>query len=353
MLILIKQLKLAKTTFMKKKIRMILFSPFHFINLLLGIRQFEKTGTNTVSHYQSLIRSFCFTLGKSSTWLAKRNTKQNPPNFANDNSGILKNIDYQLVNSQLDEKGFYIFDTLLDENTLSQLSKFAKEHFATTRMLSGGKSNVVEVIYDPTNKKSVRYDYKENDLINNETVQSLIGDSSIISIAQNYLRTVPIADVVGMWWNTDFQKEPDSEAAQFFHFDMDRIKWLKFFFYITDVDENSGPHSFVEGSHKDGGIPFSMSSKGYSRLSDKEVLDHYGQEKVKVFAAPKGTIIAEDTRGLHKGTNVIEGNRLIFQIQFSNSLFGAQYPKSKIDITNNSRLQLLDRNYPRILMNYK
>jgi hypothetical protein len=156
-----------------------------------------------------------------------------------------------------------------------------------------------------------------------------------------------------MWWNTDFQKEPDSEAAQFFHFDMDRIKWLKFFFYVTDVDDNCGPHSFVEGSHKDGGIPFSMTSKGYSRLSDEEVINHYGKEKIKVFAAPKGTIIAEDTRGLHKGTNVIEGHRLIFQIQFSNSLFGGQYPKSKIDISDNSHIQQVDNQYPRILMNYK
>ena len=48
-------------------------------------------------------------------------------------------------------------------------------------------------------------------------------------------------------------KKADSEAAQMFHFDLDRIKWLKFFIYLTDVKINSGPHVYVSGTHK----PFS------------------------------------------------------------------------------------------------
>ena len=32
--------------------------------------------------------------------------------------------------------------------------------------------------------------------------------------------------------------------------------------------------------------------------------------------------MAVDTRGLHKGLELIDGERLIFQIEFTNSLFG-------------------------------
>ena len=33
-------------------------------------------------------------------------------------------------------------------------------------------------------------------------------------------------------------------------------------------------------------------------------------------------MIVEDTRGLHKGKHVEKGDRLIFQLQFTSSLFG-------------------------------
>jgi ectoine hydroxylase-related dioxygenase (phytanoyl-CoA dioxygenase family) len=265
----------------------------------------------------------------------------------------LYNVTFETVNQQLNEKGYYIFEERLNDATIEKLLDFAKSHKSSTRVMTDGKKSAVDLFYDPLDKKAVRYDYKENDLINNDIVQTLMCDPSIIHVAQNYLETTPIVDVVGMWWNTDFQKEPDSEAAQYFHFDMDRIKWLKFFFYLTDVDEEKGPHSFVEGSHRDGGIPFSMTSKGYARLSDEEVSKYYGKDKIKVFTAPKGTIIAEDTRGLHKGTNVINGDRLLFQIQFSNSLFGTQYQKSTIQFEGNDALKAFDQENPRILMNYK
>jgi len=332
---------------------MALFSPFHFVNLLLGYKKFKRTDHNTPSHYQSLINSYCFSLGASNTMLSKQISKQFPPSYDYSGKGLLSNVNFENVNEQLNEKGYYIFEEKLSDDIIEKLSHFAKIKKSTTRLKTEGKGNIVELIYDPNDKKAVRYDYKEEELINDKAIQNLMSDPSILNVAQNYLNTTPIVDVTAMWWNTDYQKEPDSEAAQYFHFDMDRIKWLKFFFYITNVDEDKGPHSFVEGSHKDGGIPYAMTSKGYTRLSDEEVINYYGKERVKVFSAPKGTIIAEDTRGLHKGTNVVNGDRLIFQIQFSNSLFGAQYQKSKIDLTKNEALKSLDNKHPRVLMNYK
>ena len=138
-------------------------------------------------------------------------------------------------------------------------------------------------------------------------------------------------DVLGMWWHTPFSDRPDSEAAQYFHFDMDRPKWLKFFIYLTDVETTSGPHTFIAGSHKTESIPSSLLSKGYARLTDEEVKNAFDEKDIIEFAAPRGTIIAEDTRGLHKGKHVQKGDRLILQLQFSNSLFGGYYPKAKMD----------------------
>jgi hypothetical protein len=130
-----------------------------------------------------------------------------------------------------------------------------------------------------------------------------------------------------MWWHVHFHDRPDSEAAQMYHFDLDRLKWLKIFIYLTDVGPNDGPHSFIEGTHVTKGIPSKFLQKGYVRLSDEEVESEFDKGREKIFVAPRGTIIIEDTRGLHKGS-VASGNpRLMLQLQLSASLFGAIYPK--------------------------
>jgi hypothetical protein len=158
--------------------------------------------------------------------------------------------------------------------------------------------------------------------------------------------------VVAMWWSAAMASGPDKQAAQFWHFDMDRIKWLKFFIYLTDVDSDSGPHSFVEGSHRRGGIPDGLLQKGYSRLTDMEVETQYQKNRFIEFAAPRGTILAEDTRGLHKGKHVFKGDRLMLQIQYSNSLFGGEYPPASFGESVDPALQDMMSRFPRVYSHY-
>jgi ectoine hydroxylase-related dioxygenase (phytanoyl-CoA dioxygenase family) len=172
-------------------------------------------------------------------------------------------------------------------------------------------------------------------------------------VAQEYLGSKPVLDVLGMWWHTNFSDKPDSEAAQFFHFDMDRPKWLKFFIYLTDVEATNGPHIFVAGSHRSEGIPSSMLKKGYARLTDEEVEKYYDKKNIIEFTAPKGTIIAEDTRGLHKGKHVEKGARLMLQIQFSNTLFGTTYTKVNFGSNLCTELKLKKKQYPDMYAAYK
>ena len=179
-----------------------------------------------------------------------------------------------------------------------------------------------------------------------------MADPAIVAVAQAYLGVQPVADVVSMWWHTAFSDQPDSEAAQFYHFDMDRIRWIKFFIYLTDVSSDNGPHYFVVGSHRTDGIPKNLLSKGYVRLLDEEIESHYPAKDIIEFVAPRGTILAEDTRGLHKGQHVRQGHRLMLQIQFSNSLFGPAYPKVAFDQVRDSRLNEMMERYPRIYSNY-
>jgi hypothetical protein len=84
-----------------------------------------------------------------------------------------------------------------------------------------------------------------------------------------------------------------------------------------------------------------MLRRGYVRLSDEEVLTHYGADRQIEFTAPRGTLIVEDTRGLHKGKAVRDRARLILQLQFSNSLFGASYQRASLTQVSDQALARL------------
>jgi hypothetical protein len=212
-------------------------------------------------------------------------------------------------------------------------------------MMDQGKGIVEEKFFDRNSPTSVRFDYAGSDLISNKILQQIVFDESILRFAQKYLGVAPILDLVAMWWHTTYAKSPDKEAAQWFHFDMDHLKWIKFFFYITDVDENTGPHTFVARSHKSFGIPFKLRKKGYVRLTDDEVASAYSQESFKEFVGKRGTLIVEDTRGLHKGKHCISGDRLLFQLEFTASTFGAPIEKLKMSGATSETRELLKR-YP-------
>src|SRR5690606_18205340 len=103
---------------------------------------------------------------------------------------------------------------------------------------------------DRARPRAVRYELRADDLVASSDVQRLLADWSLLAVAQDYLRATPIIDIVAMWWHTALHDHPDARAAQFFHFDMDRPRWLKFFIYLTDVAPENGPHCFIRGSHR-------------------------------------------------------------------------------------------------------
>lgn len=299
-----------------------------------GFIEFKKTGNTPPEAYSQMINLFCETKGYSNDIIHQiiKTPKRKFPS----SSGILGNYakdDIGKITSILREKGYYIFEQGISDEIGNYLFELGCNTDLAERPLDsdGYKDKTVHSKFNPTLvPKTIRYDFDEQMLINDPIVQKILTDFSILSVAQSYLGCLPKADVTGMWWHTDFSKEPNAEAATMWHFDMDRVKWLKFFFYLTDVTPETGPHCFIEGSHRTKGIPKHLLKHGYARLTDKDVDEYYPKEKYIEYNAKKFTVIAEDTRGLHKGKALIKGSRLIFQTQFSDHLFGGTYSSKKI-----------------------
>jgi hypothetical protein len=327
------------------------------IRLTRGALTYRSTGRTPTAAHLSLVRLFCNSSGLSSDLIASAISSLQKPAPITNASGILGNFStgkLSEITSQIERDGYYIFEQKLSDELCDRLLEFALTSPATVRPEAGagGGGGTIMARYDRDKPLAVRYDFSPESLLANPDIQRILADDSIIAVAQSYLRATPIADVLGMWWHTALRKQPDKDAAQFFHFDMDRIKWLKFFFYLTDCGPENGPHHFVSGTHRRRGIPSQILQKFYARLTDDEVKAHYDRSRFIEFTGKRGTIFAEDTRGLHKGRHVELGDRLVFQIQFSNSLFGATYAPARMPENVVPELRALMRARPQIFANY-
>jgi hypothetical protein len=339
----------------KQKVRIIL-ELFRFVN---GWQIYLRTGTTPPYSYQAMIYLFCATRGRFNEFVSKSIAIDTARNLPSEINGVLGYFNQNTMSaklSELREKGYLVFPSALSPSQCDRLMRFAMTTKANVRRMDDELvSRAIEpVLYDPTKPLAVRYDYRTQDLLDCQDVQELLADDTLLTFARHYLGTTPKADILSMWWHTNFHAQPDRESAQFYHFDMDRLKWLKIFIYLTDVGPADGPHAFISGSHKVDGIPTHFLNRGYARLSDEEVEFHYGKSKEVSFVAPRGTIILEDTRGLHKGTAVQRDgkSRLLLQLQFSNCLFGAETPNSKISKIANSKLKKLLDAEPEIYQQY-
>jgi phytanoyl-CoA dioxygenase PhyH len=297
------------------------------LRILAGSFVFMFRGVTPAYAYQGMIRLFCLTGGYSNDILAKLFARR-PYQLAKA-SGVLGDMHERTlthVTETLRDRGYYVFEKRLPSDLVARLVEFASTHKCTIRPSDADSKQGIGprvTVYDRANPQGLIYDFDPQDLVNNPHIQALIADPSIFAVAQAYIGGLPVLDEVNMWWSVAGNKQPDSAAAQLYHFDMDRIRWLKFFINLTDVTEENGPHCFIAGSQQTHGIPRRLLAEGYTRLSDEQVRKEYPAESFVEFTAPAGTVLAEDTRGLHKGRPLIKGDRLMLEFEYSVSLFGA------------------------------
>ncbi len=81
------------------------------------------------------------------------------------------------------------------------------------------------------------------------------------------------------------------------------------------------------------------------RILDEEMRG-FQQEDFKEIVGKRGTIIAVDTRGLHKGKPLVTGDRLILQYEFTNSLFGASYEHIDLPATIDPKFKKVFESFP-------
>jgi hypothetical protein len=138
------------------------------------------------------------------------------------------------------------------------------------------------------------------------------------SIAQAYLGAGAQLVSRQLWWTfpTDADEKTRKKAAHFFHRDIDDWAFLKFFFYITPVQQGDGSHHFVLQSHRPGWKQLTVEGFQKKRWTDAQVAGGYGAAAMRELHGPAGLGFAEDTFGLHKAQSPSVHPRLLVSLVF-------------------------------------
>ena len=224
--------------------------------------------------------------------------------------------------NQLNTDGYAILDTNFSPEIVQELATYFAS--APCTLTSDQELNMApedRVVVDFANPLAVKYSVDTNTVLMNATVRKMLLDRGLLQIAQEYLGSTPVVDIVTAWYSFP-TTNPSHEAAQFFHFDLDRVRWLKAFLLLTDQTIETGAHVYIPGTQRDGGISSDLLAKGYARLQDPDVENFYPKDTWKSMVAPAGSILLEDTRGLHKGISLKRDHRLMLQFEYAQTLFG-------------------------------
>ena len=242
---------------------------------------------------------------------------------------------------EVDEQGFCVLPARVPDDLCDRLLRYALTHPAEAQSPPAPAPALVR--YERGRPTTVKYEFPEPALMHDPDVQRLVCDPAMVGLARAVLGCAPVLNLTALWWSTAYLAQPDSYAAQLYHFDMDQAHFVKLFVYLTDVTAATGPHCFVRGSHRRKPLPLRRDG----RIGDDEIARHYRPDEVAEITGPRGTVIVGDTRGLHKGKHLAGGDRLIFQMVFSASLFGAPYVAIPLAGPVDPRLDAARREHPR------
>lgn len=210
---------------------------------------------------------------------------------------IFENIDVDIAIKELNEDGIFKNINLPDEYTEKILDYCKKKNFNFNR-----DKNQKIPFNKRKNQKNLYIMNLMNPHLDCEIIDRIFKDEKIISIVKKYLGVAPKINSTQIFWSIPCFDEdgkpantPNKEFG--YHYDVDGFKFLKLFFYLTDVpDEYSGNHVFIKKNNESK----LFQERIFRRISDEKIEKHYKNRIFNVIGK-KGTGFIEDTSFYHKG----------------------------------------------------
>lgn len=185
-------------------------------------------------------------------------------------------------------------------------------------------------------------------LLNCDSVADIVFDDKIVEIAKNYFNCVPAVTNVQLRKSkaTEIIEHniPGNGQTTLFHCDKDSPRFIKFFFYLDDVDDSNGPFTYAKESH----IKKFEGWDSKYRWRHREIRSIYGEENIIKCTGNVGDLVIGNTSGFHKGTKVEKGERTLLSVYYSvhptewRSTYGGKIRKEYFDNLPDHKKPLAD-----------
>ncbi len=278
--------------------------------MFYGLIQYRRTGLTPSHAHHACVRAYEQTNGLAQELFHQALFRASSDSMLSfEGSSFFQGVNSVDVNqwiAQLSEIGYCFLGNGLSACDVDELlRRISRIKFSPRGLNRWG-------LLDPQNPPCCNVaDAFEPDLKADQFIAKLVNDPVLLNVASTYLGSNASLLNYCLWYTFPADR-PSSEAAQVFHYDLDTLRWLKIFIFLSDVGSENGPHQYVEGSHRPGVKPVGLLCRDYARLSDADV-DQYYKGKRKQLLAPKGSVVLADTRCFHKGMNPASGYRLVLQ----------------------------------------
>jgi hypothetical protein len=228
--------------------------------------------------------------------------KQTLPESAN-----LSKAERDEVVAALRRDGYRVLPFRLAERDIAEIRSFAFSTPAFGNSLTQRQS----VSPGQIPPEIPRFTWPMGELAGLPAIKRIVLAGPYCEIAQEYLGCRPVLAHVSLWLDAPCK---DRFEPYLYHYDNEGPGFLKFFFFLSDVEVGTGAHHFVAGSHRPG-KPDLVSRAGL--YSDEQIFAAYSKQDEMIAQGSAGTILVEDTKGFHRGSHITRDFRLLVQLEFS------------------------------------
>jgi Phytanoyl-CoA dioxygenase (PhyH) len=254
--------------------------------------------------------------------LFQRPTK--PREISQEESSILGNLDVDAIVETIETDSCYR-GLQLPQDAVQEILEFASSTvgYINRDLKRPCRYQGTEQVGVDLPKDARVCSYMSNSMLSS-TLQRLIEDPGILAIAAKFLGAEPVHMGSEISWNFPVpgSNVEQRKAAQVFHYDLDDYRFIKFFFYITDVDMSSGPHTYIRGTHKGKKFVHQLIGTRCASIEDKKIVECYGAQNVVNVCGKPGFGFVANPLCFHKGMQPTDKPRLMVQIEYAINDYG-------------------------------
>lgn len=163
--------------------------------------------------------------------------------------------------------------------------------------------------------------YLTQDTLACQPLIALANNPALLATVAQYLGAKPTIASVQTWWTIgEHSVQGQRHYDDVYHRDVDDLRFVKLFVYLTDTTISSGAHSFIKGSHRNS----QLTRRG--PISDAEAHQIFGPDDFVTVTGDAGTVFLEDTWGIHRPLLATEGRRLVFYVLYGLTSWVPQGP---------------------------